>query len=112
MLHSIQENVKKINSHITVAVIASLLTTAVLLVGFAVYLERQAEFRSSGVTYTAGDVQGAPVPTEPFGAVNSPVYTYAWCQGADKIKPANRVYFRDADDAERRGRTLSKLCER
>lgn len=111
MWHSIQENLKKINSQLTVFSIVSLAITAFMFVLLGFYLGVQHSRSKEPVTFTTTESSNHPDP-RPFGAANSPVYTYSWCQGADRIKASNKVYFRDADEAERQGRTLSKLCDR
>lgn len=52
------------------------------------------------------------VDSRPFGSIHGKTYTYSWCSGSGNIKLANKVYFMSSDDAEAKGRTLSKLCRR
>lgn len=65
-------------------------------------------------------VAQAPVASEPaalyMGALvvasrSGSVYYYPWCAGAQKIAPANQVWFSDDAAAERAGYTPSKSCK-
>lgn len=108
---SIQQTLQKINSHITFSVIASLSISAAVLAGFIIYLY-QTTNHTQDIEYREYGNALAPVETRPFGSITSKIYTYSWCQGADAIKSSNKIYFKDDRDAERKGRTLSKLCEK
>lgn len=45
------------------------------------------------------------------GSVNSDKYHYPSCRWAKKIKPENRVWFKDKDDARRQGYVPCKVCK-
>jgi hypothetical protein len=113
MGHSIQENVAKINSRLSAMDSVSIAVTAFVVLGLALYAVSQDAGKVAGVSYTVAEheeVQGED--TRPFASVNGPTYTFSWCQGADKIKQENIIYFANAEEAEKSGRTLSKLCMR
>jgi len=38
-------------------------------------------------------------------------YYFVWCKAGQKIKPANKVYFKDEKEAQKYGYTLSKSCK-
>ena len=56
----------------------------------------------------------APLPAgsrEVVMAKNGRVYYYAWCSGASRIRPENRVTLASAAIAEARGYALSATCK-
>lgn len=113
MLHTIPENLSKINSRISGTDAVSLAVTAFIILVFALFLIGQQEGEVAGVVYEPAlheEVKGEDY--RPFASVNGPTYTFSWCQGSDQIKQENIVYFANAEEAEKSGRTLSKLCQR
>ena len=46
-----------------------------------------------------------------FASKNGKTYTFSWCQGANKIKEENKVFFSSEEEAVKSGRRLSKLCK-
>lgn len=113
MAFSIQQHVAKINSRISGMDAVSLAISALIVLIFALFLVSRQEGQVRGAAYYENEdetIEGEDL--RPFASRNGPTYTYAWCQGADQIKKENIVYFANAEEAERSGRTLSKLCQR
>jgi hypothetical protein len=112
MGNSIQDYLKKINSRLSVFDAVSVVVTAVFLVILSVYLSWLFMLRQKPVTYTKGaaEERGSVGDSRPFGSRYGITYTYSWCQGNDRIKPENKVFFATIEEAESSGRTLSKLC--
>ncbi len=112
---SIQDYCKKINSRITYFDIASI---AVVLIGIAVlvtYFHNEEQKMYKDVIYQEGsrtvvDVQKDS--NQPFGSKTGTTYTFSWCQGSTRIKEKNKIFFSSEEDAEKEGRTLSKLCKK
>ncbi len=46
-----------------------------------------------------------------FASRHGKKYYFAWCKAGQKIKPANKVYFKDEKEAQKHGYTLSKSCK-
>jgi hypothetical protein len=115
MWHSIQENLKIINSKLSVFDCTSLGATALLFCGFVLFLDIQKEAIRKPVLYIPSDSQAAlaaPRDSRPFGSKSGTTYTFSWCQGSAQIKAANKIYFASEDAAKAQGRTLSKLCQK
>lgn len=116
---SIQDYCKKINSDLTFTSIFSVFLVVVFLAGFIVYISYQESSLRKPISYTEAtgmnasesvsnsSVQGN---SRPFGSSKGKTYTFAWCQGSDRILEKNKVYFASEQDAKASGRTLSKLC--
>lgn len=114
---SIQDYLKKINSRLTLLDILSLSASVAILGLFLVFLYIQRGKEVNSVTYIkhsgGGNAENMSNPTadsRPFASIHGKTYTYAWCQGSKAIASKNRIYFATDSDAERSGRTLSKLC--
>lgn len=112
MRHSIQEIIKKINSRLSAYDTASIAVASFFLIMLALYVVEKNDSARKGIAYQEEEVYPEEQEGRPFASRNGPTYTYSWCSGADKIKPGNKVFFRDAEEAEKSGRTLSKLCQR
>ncbi len=114
MGNSIQDYLKKINSLLSFSDTVSIITTAVFLLLCAIYLSWVFLSKQQPIVYTRGDA--APVAEQgdsrPFGSRNGTTYTYSWCQGSERTKPENKIFFKDQEQAELLGRTLSKLCQK
>ena len=113
--HSIQEYCKKINSRLSLSDILSLFITAMFLLVSVVYMTVVQEKNRYPVIYKeGGEVVGMETATttnsKPFGSRKGKTYTFSWCRGAGVIRPSNKVYFKDEEEAQRSGRVLSKLC--
>lgn len=110
---SIQENLKKINSRLSVFDCISVVFTVLLLVFLAFQLHiREESFKQSPVYRISATQNKKEEASLPFGSKNGTTFTYSWCQGSGQIKEENKVYFKSAEQAERSGRTLSKLCQK
>ncbi len=119
---SIQDNLKKINSGLTLAGCLSLLVTAFFLVIFFLFLYQQKIASNVPIQYLNNNshiaiLEGMENRTtdrdpRPFASIKGKTYTFAWCQGSGNIKVSNRVYFATEDEAKKSGRTFSKLCKR
>lgn len=116
---SIQDYLKKINSRLTLLDIFSIFVSVTILAVFLTFLYMQREKESISVTYskhTGGGIEGeviiAGVDSRPFASINGKTYTYMWCQGSKVISDKNKVYFNSILEAEKSGRTLSKLCQK
>lgn len=110
---TIPENLSKINSRLSAYDTASVAITAFIVLLFALYLIGKQEGEVAGVVYEpAQNEEMRGEDYRPFASVNGPTYTFSWCQGADQIKRENIIYFANAEEAEKSGRTLSKLCQR
>jgi hypothetical protein len=117
MWHSIQENLKIINSRLSVFDCISLGATALLFCGFVLFLDIQKEAIRKPVLYIPSNGQNqavlaAPRDSRPFGSKSGTTYTFFWCQGSAQIKESNKIYFASEDAAKAQGRTLSKLCQK
>lgn len=91
----------------------SLAISSFIILVFALFFVSKQEGEVVPVVYFEGEhevIEGEDL--RPFASRNGPTYTFPWCQGADQIKKENIVYFANAEEAERSGRTLSKLCMR
>jgi hypothetical protein len=109
---SIQEYLKKINSRLSFVDCLSLAITAICIALFACFLVLKEKRESLPVTYISGGKQEETQDIRPFASKNGITYTFSWCQGAGMIKPSNRVYFSNEEEAKRTGRVLSKFCLR
>ncbi len=111
---SIQEIIKKINSRLSYLDCLSILCTALFLVFLTFYLHIKSESLQKPVIYRvfSGATETDSKDTKPFGSKNGTTYTFSWCQNAGQTKEVNKVYFKSAQEAERAGRTLSKLCQK
>lgn len=91
-----------------------MVVTAAFLVLLSVYLSQLFTLRQKPVMYVEGTVEerGSLGDSRPFGSRNGSTYTYSWCQGNDRIKPENKIYFTTVEEAISSGRMLSKLCAR
>lgn len=113
---SIQDYLKKINSNLSFSDTTSIALTALFLLLLSLYFSVLFEKRQVPVTYrtssrsSAGEDMSADA--RPFGSKSGTTYTYSWCQGSDRIKEANKVYYANAASAENSGRQLSKLCQK
>ena len=118
MGHSIQEYCKKINRQLTFIDIGSLLLTLSVTVGLVAYISNEQKRKKVEVVYHEVKTESSKVSGEkdvsskPFGSKKGKTYTFTWCQGANKILPVNKIYFASPEEAERSGRTLSKLCKK
>ncbi len=117
MWHSIQEYCKKINREISAIDIISLLVTCFFLVGITLYLYNQNQKNVTEIVYTKGKstMNTEKVSTHdprPFASRNGKTYTFSWCGGSTRISESNKIYFSNEVDAQKSGRTLSKLCSR
>jgi hypothetical protein len=113
MLRSIQGIAIKINSRLSVMDEISLAISAFLIICLALFLVAKDQKIRQDVAYIPAHEETLnAVDYRPFASKNGPTYTFSWCQGADKIKKENIIYFVNAEEAERSGRTLSKLCNR
>lgn len=111
---SIQEIIKKINSKLSYLDCLSILCTALFLVFLVFYLHIKSAELQKPVIYRvfSGSLEATSQDTKPFGSKNGTTYTFSWCQNSGQTKEANKVYFKSAQEAERSGRTLSKLCQK
>jgi hypothetical protein len=114
MAHSIQDYLRKINSRLSLFDCVAIASAALLVAVIAIYLHVEKAGSRLPVVYqgVSQEVLGAAADSRPFGSKKGTTYTYAWCSGAALIKDANKIYFRDADEAEAAGRTFSKLCNK
>jgi hypothetical protein len=119
---SIQDYCKKINSGLTFTSIFSVFLVVVFLAGLIMYIYHQESSLKKPILYTeAIDVKASESISDsfaqgnnsrPFGSSKGKTYTFAWCQGSDRILEKNKVYFTSENQAVASGRTLSKLCKR
>lgn len=111
---SIQEIIKKINSKLSYLDCLSILCTVLFLVFLAFYLHIKSEGLRKPIIYRAfsGLTETESRDTKPFGSKKGTTYTFSWCQNAGQTKEVNKVYFKNAQEAEKAGRTLSKLCQK
>ncbi len=119
MGNSIQDYLKKINSRLTLLDCVSLLITCLLLLGFLGYLYLQKEKNSIPVIYRAysgekSDNKNVNTTEEyrPFASKYGKTYTFSWCSGSGVISEKNKLYFETESEAQKSGRTLSKLCKK
>jgi hypothetical protein len=115
MWHSIQENLKLINSKLSIFDVISLGLTALYFLAFALFLhwkflqeKKPLLYLENGTSYSSN----IGADSRPFGSKNGTTYTFSWCSNSGQIKPANKIYFKDEAQAAASGRTLSKLCKR
>ena len=111
---SIQDYLKKINSRLSLFDIASLIVTAFLLAAGVLYFTVLWKGTQKPVLYRSKSAFSGVTENEsrPFGSKSGTTYTYSWCQGGERIKPENKVYYNNGEEAELSGRTLSKLCQK
>lgn len=116
MGHSIQDYLKKINSNLSLSDTVSIGVTALFLLFLSLYFSILFEKRRVPVTYRPSSAssagENARADARPFGSKSGTTYTYSWCQGSDRIKEANKIYYASATSAENSGRSLSKLCQK
>jgi hypothetical protein len=115
MWHSIQENLKIINSKLSVFDCVSIGLTTLFLLCFSFFLYTEREASKKPVQYLQSAVQSSQVQTSdsrPFGSKTGTTYTFSWCSNSSQIKPENKIYFSDETQAVSSGRTLSKLCQK
>ncbi len=46
-----------------------------------------------------------------FGSKNGTKYYFSWCNGANRVKLVNRIYFASEEQAKKAGRTLASGCK-
>lgn len=112
MGHSIQDYLRKINGRLSASDAVSVAVASFFLVILALYLVEKDRLQERDIVFYHEELESAETDVRPFASKNGPTYTYFWCAGADRVKAENRIFFRDAEEAERSGRTLSKLCQR
>lgn len=115
MLAIIQETLKKINSKITTIQIMSLLVTLLLIISFYFYLYFTISTNSKPLIYRESEGVSQVNLNEKstiFASINGTTYTFSWCQGANKIKEENKIFFSSEEEAIKYGRRLSKMCGR
>ena len=115
MWHSIQENLKLINSRLSFWDCVSLGLTALCLLAFTVFLYLKVERARKPVLYIqkgTQTTQTALVDSRPFGSRNGTTYTFSWCSNSGQIKQENKIYYQNEAQAQSVGRTLSKLCQK
>ena len=113
---SIQDYLKKINSTITWHILISLLVTVFFLGLFLLFLYIKNNQGNIPVSYIENVSQNnnkidKNLDFRPFASINGKTYTFYWCQGGDKIKDINKIYFDNEEKAIKSGRFLSKLCK-
>lgn len=118
---SIQDFVKKINSHIFVYVSLSELITLFLfslsLLTFSlvlVYVARDERHifvyhQNPQSTYAVNTVDSKKALF--FSAKKGKVYYYSWCKAGARVKEKNRLYFESEESVKGSGRKLSHFCE-
>ena len=87
----------------------------VFLACLAIYLHKKKESSDIPVSYiksTGGEVLGEATDSRPFASVNGKTYTFSWCGGSSNISTKNKIYFTSEVEAQKSGRTLSKLCSK
>lgn len=113
---SIQDYLKKINSRVSLLDCLSLLVTMFFLLGFSFYLYQQKVSNRIPVSYSAASNgfsgEESSYDSRPFGSSKGKTYTFSWCQGSAMILAKNKVYFKNEADAEFKGISLSKLCQK
>lgn len=115
MWHSIQENLKLINSKLSLFDCLSAGTTALFVLAFSFYLHARLLGQKKPVLYQQSGTRSTQIlenDSHPFGSKSGRTYTFSWCSGSAQIKPANKIYFKDEAQAQSSGRTLSKLCQK
>ena len=113
MLAIIQETLKKINSKITFTHILSLLITLLLIICFYYYISFKDRQNNKPLIYRELGGNSSLINNEKstiFASKNGMTYTFSWCQGANKIKEENKIYFNNEEEAIKSGKRLSKMC--
>ena len=122
MLRSIQELLRKINSHLTerltfidfIAIIGILLIISALFIFITI---KDLSVRKE-IIYTES-VQN-PTKTRDtlpsntalvFASKNGTTYFYSWCSGISRIKPENKITFNTEQEAQASGRKMSTTCK-
>ncbi len=112
-MHSIQDYLKKINSHLGwVDTISLSLVALVLLVlqGYLLFTTQSQPITFIEKEGTQVEVMNDQASILPFASRNGTTYTFSWCKNAGQILAKNKIYFKDEQEAKNSGRTLSKLC--
>lgn len=110
---SIQDYSKKINRSLTRAHLLSIFSITLVLVALTGYVYVKEREKRVPVLYRDAEVEErGEVETRPFGSIKGKTYTFSWCQGSSRISQKNKVYFASKEQAEKEGRTLSKLCQK
>ena len=115
MNNSIQEYGKKINRGLSIFDIGSLMAVMLGILFLNIYVDTASTSVSDGVTYQEGNSVAPSNEQEkglPFGSKNGKTYTFSWCQGSSRILEKNKIIFATEDEAQRSGRTMSKLCQK
>jgi hypothetical protein len=115
MKHSIQEYCKKINRELSIYDIGSLLAVTLGILGLYTYLAVEKSRTRVDVVYQEGVESGVVEKNDtslPFGSKNGKTYTFTWCQGSSRILEKNKIIFGSEDEAQKSGRTMSKLCKK
>ena len=115
--HSIQDYCRKINSRLTGFDILSLFVTVFFILALVLVIQYQRLGKIEKVVYK--EAETAPQDSivinnegRPFGSTKGKTYTFSWCSGSKNISAKNKIYFSSQADAEKSGRTLSKLCRK
>ncbi len=114
MWHSIQENLKKINSYLSWGDCFSLFITTLFLGTFLtfIYLEKADSYIPVRYIESNGEILSKNNISKPFASRSGKTYTFSWCQGSTIISEKNKIYFSTEDEAINSGRVLSKLCQK
>ncbi len=115
MGNSIQDYLRKINSALTFIDCMSFLVSVLFLGLLLLFLYTENKESSSSVSYydsSTSTLEGDNEYSHPFASKNGKTYTFSWCQGANIISTKNKIYFDTESDAQKSGRTLSKLCQK
>ena len=119
--HSIQDYCRKINSRLTGFDILSLFVTVFFILALVLVIQYQRLGKIEKVVYKEAEIgSNTSLVTEdvmhtdgrPFGSNKGKTYTFSWCSGSKNISAKNKIYFSSQADAEKSGRTLSKLCRK
>lgn len=118
---SIQDFVKKINSHIfvylTLPELVTLFIFSLSLLIFSLVLAYVTRDERHVFVYHQSTESAYAVSVEDskkalfFSAKTGKVYYYSWCKAGSRVKEKNRLYFESEEMAKISGRTLSHLCE-
>lgn len=114
---SIQDYLKKINSRLSFFDCISFLVVTIFLGSFSLFLYKEKEKDSIPLIYITNNKEDFSESRDitysrPFGSISGLTYTFSWCQGAGRISLKNKIYFSTKEEAEAKGRKLSKLCKK
>ena len=121
MIRSIQEFLRKINSHLeerlTFIDFIGIIGTILIISGLFLTLTVKDLYSRKEITYIESDTKVLQEDSEIsknesllVASKNGKTYFYSWCKGVERIKAENIITFQNEDEAKATGRRIASGC--